>query len=452
MAKTTHGAGTAPDRLEGMVPCSKCQALNLHGAHFCAECGATLGTSLTHHRSEEELAGRRAASAALKRQYRWIAAVTWLFRLGALAYAGVTVVAIVALSSVDVPVQPGILVVVLATSLTVLMVMGEIQLLFRPFEWTLAVAFFATLVSVAHLVGPNPLGLAFYWSATWAVLFWIATGPTWRLRRLIAEHTDLYITHHASRKTRQSLEGRSAKQRHERLVRAMRRAFLRAWKVSAVAGGLFLVASGVGSWAVLNNLRPQTFPEARASFENAWNAGDFGAVDALFASGVRPGQSVWLAGLLEGHGWDALPPTLSAGEIREENERTRVDYRVGDATVSTRWLLTERRWWIESIDLPAPPLEPALRPLVDAWGRDDPQAIAGLFPPDHVEPQLEAIRKASERRGWQALPPILGVEFGEVTDRDASVVLQVLEGPVTTRWGLDADGRWGIKALRFPKL
>ena len=53
-------------------------------------------TPLGESRREEAVAARHDATAALTHAYNWIGAVTWLSRLGALAYAGMTVTAVFA--------------------------------------------------------------------------------------------------------------------------------------------------------------------------------------------------------------------------------------------------------------------------------------------------------------------------------------------------------------------
>jgi len=88
------GCGGALRRLEdaphqaqppaSMVTCSECQAMNPEGLTHCVECAAPL---LAPEEHEALLQERIEANAALRRGYRKLAGVTWLYRLGALAYA-----------------------------------------------------------------------------------------------------------------------------------------------------------------------------------------------------------------------------------------------------------------------------------------------------------------------------------------------------------------------------
>ena len=66
----------------------------------------------------------------------------------------------------------------------------------------LVIAVLATAISTAHFVGPDPFGAAALASAIWAAIAWGALVPTSRFSKLMAEHKDLYIMHHASARTR----------------------------------------------------------------------------------------------------------------------------------------------------------------------------------------------------------------------------------------------------------
>ena len=428
-------------------------------AYTCKACGGEVlapprGSPADHQPSAEEVAARRNASSELKGGYRWMTAITWMYRFAALAYGGVTLAAIVALTSPEVPLRPGLLVVGLCTVLTVTMLMGAIQLLFEPFLWTLVIAILATMVAAVHWGGPNPLGLAFYFSAGWAALFWLSVVPTWRFRKLIAEHTDLYVTHHASRDTRRSLVGRSRRERHERLVRAMRRAFRRAIRISAVAGLVILLVSLGGSWLAVNRVRPHEVKETVAAFEQAWSSGAADQIGDLFLPQLSEARAAWLQGMSEAHGWSEGWPQLKPRREWTDADRVRwLEYNLeGGLIMTATFAPHRRRWVVGSIELPDPPLEPFVDRLVAAWESSDVRQLVALFPQKHAERMLPSIENSLQLRGWTQFPSIRETRIGDPTSGGADVVLKVRGGDLIARCLLDARGHWTLNALRFPEL
>ena len=343
------------------------------------------------------------------------------------------------------------LVVVLTTLLSVLLLMGALHIQFKPLAWTVAVALLATAVSVVHYVGPNPLGVAFLASAAWALLAWCALLPTIRFNKLIAKHKDLYILHHASRHTRRSLMGRSGHERHERLLRAMRRAARRTWKISSVCAAVVVLASAVGTATVLAKVRPRAFAPALERFESAWNAGDVAAVCKLFDARVRKVESARLTGLLAGHDWRSAPPQLGDARQRREEDRVFVDYDLADLEMSTSWVLADSKWSLVEVDLPVPRLQPELVHFRQAWEDSNPRTLASFFAQDAQERMFANIRGAAEKRGWASFPPIVDVEHIHDSRGRATVNFELGEGQLSTEWHFHTEGLWRVHSLRFPK-
>jgi len=403
-------------------------------------------------RDEATVEARHEVLAALKKAYGWITSVTWLYRLGALAYAGMMVAAVFALASTSVPVTGGIVVVVTSALMTIFMLVGAMQVLFKPFVWTVATASLSTLVCLTHFVGPNPLGLALVGSAVCTALLWGALVPTLRVRRLIAEHMDTYILHHASRGTKRALQGRSDEEQHERLIEAMHKAGRRAWKIStAVAVGVAVLAAG-GSTFVVKKMRPEDLSLVIADFESKWNGSDLAGVVGFMSPKERERTAVRLAGMSEGNGWGSSLPRLADGSRQEGEDGVRLDYDVGGRTLSTRWAQHGQKWLLLQVEPPIPPLESALDPFRAAWKRSDAAAIAALFPDEHVERMRASIKSSIERRGWNPLPEIQGTERIDRSEVEVEVVLTVADGKLTTKWSFRNDGRWHLHGLQFPKV
>ena len=428
--------------------------------YTCKHCGGTVraGAQPQDHDAEHgveelEIASltRQEAARELKREYRWIVAITWLYRLGTLAYAAVTLVAVLALKSTEVPLGPGILVVVLSTLLTVLMLMGAIQILFQPLAWTVAIAVVATLVSVVHAIGPNPLGLALFFSAAWSALVWIAVVPTLRFQRLIARHEDLYILQQSSPRTRRSLKHGSPRHLHERLMDVLRRARRHAWRVSVGVSAAICVASALGSTAVWAKLRPQDFSVVLGEFRAAWDDSNLAALGRFFPAEVREQRSAWLAGTTEGHGWRNDLPRLPEGKTRKEPGMTWIDYELEAFTLSTGWILVDLEWYLAEVELPVPPLEPVLERFMTAWRMSDPSKIAAFFPPEFVERNLGPIERTVRGRGWDTFPEVFETYVGDYADGEAAVTLSTSKGDVTTEWIFRSNGTWSLHSFQFPK-
>lgn len=457
--KVCHGTVTTVDEaldkvhLEDLVACPHCEALNNPDAVSCIECHAIMPHHAPGHRVRHEATeARHEAIDALKRGQQWIGAVRWLYRIGALTYGLVTLFAILALQNTDVPQEAGIVFVGLTTLLTVMMMIGAMRIDFEPFPWTVTIATVATGVAVVHVFGPNPLGLAFPLTFSWAVLLWAAFIPTQNFQRLMKIHQDRYILHHASQSTRRSLKGRTARERHERLVRAMRNAGLKAWKSTAAAAALALMASGFSTYGIVTTRRPPLLDPVRTAFEQAWTVSDVEAVGSYLIEPLRDYKIEWLSGVREGLGWDESLPKLARPTVRgdEATGYVEVDYKVDQITLATAWSLKDRSWTLTQLELPRPPFEGTLQRFLDAWKTSNPQEIVAFYSPENRADMLPVLERSTERLGWVQYPDVLGTKT-EVDDRYTSVNLRVQGGEVTTRWHFRRDGRWGLNQLRFPR-
>lgn len=437
--------------LESTLTCTACHAVNEGDAEDCIGCGQDLHVTAprTHDEGRE---AQREASLSLKRDYKWIGGITWLYRLGAAGYLVGSAIAIGALVSTDVPLQGGTLVAALFVTMTVLMLMGAIQILFRPFEWTLAVAVVATITAAVHAFGPNPLGVAIYWSLGWAVAYWICVAPTWRFRRDIRRHTDLYVTHHASRATRHGLEGRSPKERHDRLVRAMRRANKHAWRVSLGAAGVVVLAAVVSTNMVRGSMRPELVTDSIERFEAAWRAEDLATLAGFFPGSVGEREVERMLGSGSGHGWSERMPALGERTLREDGHAAEVDYEVDGVPVSLHWARDEQSWVIVEVKLPIPPLDPVLVRFRRAWREKGADGVAQFYSESNRSTMRSGIAEAAKKRGWDPFPAITDtVRDGVDESKDVNVTFQVEEGAVTSRWTLRMDGTWGLAELRLPR-
>lgn len=435
--------------VDNMTACAHCGAMNRDSSHHCAECGEVLSQTLVVPTDEEAIELRKQAQGALKSAYKWITGVMSLYRIGAPIYGLVTFAAIFALSQTEVPVEGGVLVIVMTGAMALLLALGALHVLFHPIAWTAAIAVAATVVSIVHLLGPNPLGLALPANALLALILWVALLPAVRFHKLISQYKDLYILHFASLKTRRQLKYGSVEDRHERLFGAMRRGARRAWKLSAAACIGFTVVAALATNMVLKGMRPEVFPVAQERFEAAWNGGDVEAVGELFDPRVRAKEARWLSGVVTGHGWRASLPPLSEGTVTESEGRNEVAYEVDGVPLVAEFVLSDLNWNLAHVELPIPSLDETLEKFLDAWKLSDPEELTAYF--ERRDEMLAAVEKAVADRGWVAFPEVVGSER-ENHAEDQVVVTVQLEGDLElkTRWEHRGDGTWGLTYMRFP--
>jgi len=438
--------------LIGALDCDECHAINHAGTETCVECGAPLTEKPAEESHEDSLRARRQATHELRRGYKWIDAFRWICRGGAFGYALVTLTAIVALGRPEVPLEAGLLVVSLCTLLTILMLLGAIQLLFKPFVWTLTIAIAATAASGVHFVGPNPLGLTFAWSAFWAVLFWIAVSPSLRFRKLIAAHTDLYIMQRASQRTRNRLEGDDTRHRHERLLRVMRTASQRAWRLS-IAGVIgATVVSAATSFLVLSEVRPAELDSVVRDFEETWKRSSrAAALERFFDPELREWQVGRLGGLAAGHGWSGRFPDLVRVEEERSSNEAVIEYDAGNLQISMDWILREREWLLLQIRMPVPPFETAFERFLATWEQSDLTGLSKFFAPEFQERMETSLQNSLINRRWQTLPEIIDRDIDEPEDEKAVTTLNIEGGAVIASWWISRTGEWTLQSIVFPK-
>ena len=314
-------------------------------------------------------------------------------------------------------------------------------------------ALLATGVAAVHALGPNPLGVGLLGSGAWALLSWALLFPVKELQTWIHRHKDLYILHHASQQTKQSLRGRTPGERHARLLRAMQRADRRAWKVSAAAGVVLVLASAVGTYGVVTGKRPGRFDAALEAFEVAWNAGDAEGIRPLFDPRVREAEGTWLGAVISGHGWGDGLPALPEGTLREGEGERYVDYELEEFPLTARFVLNDLEWWLARVELPYPSIQPALARFRSAWDGGATETLAAFFAPERRDEVLEQLDATRTRRGWDAFPPVLETTLQGEGDRRVSVVMNVgKRQDLRTAWFFHDDGTWGVVGLTMPTI
>lgn len=442
--------GTKAERgpLDHLPSCPACSAVNPKGSAYCAECGETLVPDGGRPRSGEATAERRRAAAHLRKSFRAIRAITWLYRLNAL-FTGLATVAIAA--SLADPAEPSgeaALTLALVATLTVVFAVGSIQLRFHPFAWAVGIASLTTVNTAIALLEEGLSGAGIF-GVAWALVLWSAVLPTVRFRRLVREHGDLYIAHriHGTQ-----AERKSGRDDEELFGRARRKAL---WLSAAIALVVW-AGAGLGGWTVYATGRPEPFDVTLAAFAEAWERGDAGSVAAFFEESEQEKERAWLEVVANGHGWQGAWPDLGDGEWRQEESHALAELPLssgedGGVVLST-WKLDGAAWRLDELTVPLPPLDERAQALVDAWSASDAAAVGALFRPGSRERMARSLEVQMSRRGWgEAFPRIVGVEVSQRGRRNAEAALDLGDEEVVSVWQFGENGEWALMGLRFPE-
>ena len=450
-AQNDGTASTDPPVLAGTLTCPACEVINLGGLHYCSECGMSLPESPPGTESKAGRRLRQEAADALKRVTRGFQIVTWTYHGGAIAYAVATVLAVIALARPDVPITGGIVVVGLTTLLSVLFGMGALHAHFKPFAWTVAIAVATTATTVTHLVGPNPFDLAVFGSAVWTLVAFAFLVPTYSFRKQIRKQRDLYVMHFASSETRRSLRGRSAEERHERLMQVLRRSGLRTWLLSVTTACLVVLASTVGSWVYLTKYRPAPFAPTLERFEQNWNSGSLASVVGDYDEESRPAATLRVTSLVRGHGWESALPELGMGRLEQTEDTATVAYDLDGVEVSVSWVLIGIQWELQSITIPVPDYRPALERFAAAWKASDLEQVIELYKPESRAERLAELQGVMAKQEWERLPVILETQVNQLDETNVSAVYTCASGKLKVGFHYGVDGKWYIVTLKLPR-
>jgi hypothetical protein len=230
-------------------------------------------------------------------------------------------------------------------------------------------------------------------------------------------------------------------------MNALRAASRRATQRAAFVGGAFCIASLLATALVAARMRPLELDAVLADFRGAWAGGDPAEVAGFLHPELRAHREEWLAGVLAGYGWRGAAPPLGAEAVRAAEDGTWVEHAVGGVRLSTCWVPAGRGWTVAAIDLPPPPVEPALDAFARAWRHSDARAISELFPAGYEDRMLAYLDRLARRRGWSRFPAILGSERTRGPDGEEVVTLSTERDRITVKWVFRGDGVWGLKGL-----
>ncbi|HVS18929.1 MAG TPA: hypothetical protein VMT18_10045 [Planctomycetota bacterium] len=429
--------------------CGACGAPMEPGEAFCAACGD--GQGAESERSPDvalEAEERRQAAYELQRGLTAVRSLRIVYALGALLFGVLTALMVVGLSALPERSASLVLMIAIGIALTCLHVVGFRQAPMQPFLWSVVIAATATASLALRLtegVAPT-LGLGL--RAGFVVLLWSLVVPAVRVRRLIAEHPDLYTAHrlHGTEKRRHA--SRNAPERSREQFEQARARTARG--SAAWAAGIALVLGGAtaGGWVTHRGAALDARVEA---FRSAWAQGDAAAVAGLAAASETEARRGLLASQVAAHGWGDAWPTLGEAQTQLGESQATVAWSLGDGLVHTTWSLGDDGWQLDKLRLPMPPLDGAVERLIAAWNARDVAGLAALYPPDMRESAATSIARVVERRAWgEAWPELLDANAVPCGETGANVTFRVAGDSLVTRWRFQEDPGWCLTSLNLP--
>lgn len=429
--------------------CTACGAELGAGEAFCGACGAAQGAEVAREKDVAlDAEERRQASFELQRALKALGWVRWILALNILGNGVTTVVLLTQVQETPEWIVELLPYLALSTALTCLSVVGFRQARLQPFLWSLTIASLSTVNLAVTVLAQEKPWPALVLPALLVGVLWCCVPPTARVRRLIAEHPDLYVAHklHGTEKRRSSSRGSPDQSRGQfEAAKARTARGSMAWAAGIV------VAVALATFALWNGSRHTVFEPRLVAFESAWGASDAAALAALAPPGEVAERHALLEAMVEAHGWGANWPDLGEVDVARGASVAKVAWQLDDDVVVSNWTLTDDGWQLSALRLPLPPLDAPVQRLVGAWNARDIAALAALYPPDKRESAAKSIARVVERRAWgDAWPELLDANAAPRRETGATVTFRVAGDELVTRWDFREELGWCMTSLNLP--
>ena len=321
--------------------CPECGLINPATAHFCEECGASLGGG-EEKAAEREKHEEKAASAEMKKASVSIRRVR-NFLLFALCMRGLrlggSMLGIInSRASIEFDMVSEVLTLALVGFDVGLLVFVIYQLPRRPFPAALTLAVVSTLGAAFTLISSGltdgSILILVPFALFWPVVYWIVTMKAAALTRLAKEYPDLFLSRqlHGDKKSTIGRSRRRGKQESKPPYIAL--------------GVIALAVMAVGVMGILNS--PDSPEPALDSISQAWNERDF---DAL-ADFVKPtSREKWIKSLEtvpKKYEWGDEWPEAATYEYEIRKETVYVDMETEAGQVPFRLNWTDDDRWVLS--------------------------------------------------------------------------------------------------------
>ncbi len=344
--------------------CPVCGALSTQDSRFCEECGSELEGDGAQKKAPITRRGRKRetdeVARTLRQSYKWIGFLRTFYGINAGVYSVLTLFSVLAYASM--PESRGELGfgVAILTSLTIVMVVGTIQLPFQPFVWSIVLASLSTLDTTLYTAnmladGISPVFLAIRW--VWTAAYWFGVSQTIQVRHLIRMHPELYIAKRiqgiqSKRRTR----SQDPEQEKEMMRIAAKAAAKRAWIHSGIGSAiiLFIVCVGCFSGGLAKKAPgdPPEIDRALVKFEKAWSASDPVGVAELFSKGASNKRISSIKRLAKRRDWSAYPSLGEPNLRTHSHKEAYVTYDLSAGQLSVSWKWTGSEWRIVGLTPP----------------------------------------------------------------------------------------------------
>lgn len=302
----------------------------------------------------------------------------------------------------------------------VVMIVGTLFVLRKPFAWTLVGAcnwtlntglvwHFLLLCMAANVYirergyeEPIELGMLSVFIGFWTLMmlaFWFAVAQAARVQRILAENPELSLKRERFDPEKRAVGG-VAELAYERRRETQGAEWLGLVKIGGIAVGALMVL-GLVMWFL--SLPPHVDP-AVEKFAARWRDGEVQTI-------ARQMSRSSFVEDLQRRGWDQQLPELGDPRIEEEGERARAEFTVTGGKVEVRFELREKAWQLDSVRLPevvAPPIDVAIRAFREAWKKPGMAALVEQFRPSRRERFGGTMKSMFGKRGWTDERPELG--------------------------------------------
>jgi predicted RNA-binding Zn-ribbon protein involved in translation (DUF1610 family) len=438
-------AESEPEGEAALASCAQCDAILPHGARHCPECGREVRAPARPSGSDAP-DERVLAAKDLHAARRAVTVVSRLLLVNAVAYGVYTVVLVFRLVDPEVSFTAGLVSFARPLALLVLSAAAIAQVALHPLPWSIGIASLWSVDSVLLFWSARVSSVALVIRCALVVALWLSVLPTVRVARLLERYPGAY----ASRAFLGVYASASIGAKELRQLAART-----AWKRSGqyAAAALAVVALAVS--IVWFGMRPQLLGPSLESFVGAWNRDQLREVAAAMEPEAGASLRTRVEKVRAARRWTTLPHLASppAEALATQFGPKVVELRLENSsdTLESRWERSGRGWILAHLELPPPPLAPAVEAFTRAWNASDADRLAELFQGDlrlRARSYLEQLR---EKRHWTAGLPHVGTNSVlPISRRYADVWLVSDSGRFRTRWALDDDDLWGIVTLDPP--
>jgi len=321
--------------------CPECGLINAATAHFCEECGQSLGGG-EEQAAERQKHEEKAASAEMKKASVSIRRVLNFLRFAlcmhGLRLGGSMLGIINSRASIEFDMANEVLSLVLVGFDVGLLVFVIYQLPRRPFPAALTLAVVSTVSAAFILVSADlPDGgvlILIPFALFWPVVYWIVTMKAAALTRLAKEYPDLFLSRqlHGDKKSATGRSRRRAKQESKPPYIAL--------------GVIVLAVMAVGVMGILNS--PDSPEPALDSIRQAWNERDFDALAGFVKPSSREKWVKSLETVTRKYEWGEEWPEAGSYEYEVRKETVYVDLQTEAGEVPFRLNWTDDDQWVLS--------------------------------------------------------------------------------------------------------